>query len=163
MTRGMAGRIAAGFLTSRLTPLLALASLAAGVLGLLGTPREEEPQISVPMIDVIAQLPGAPPAEVEQRLVRPIERRMQELAGVEHVYSSASDGVALVTVRFKVGENQEASVTKVQAKLAAAMDEAPPGAMPPLVQPHAIDDVPVLALTLHAQGMDPNQIGRAHV
>ncbi len=163
MTRGIAGRIAAAFLKSRLTPLIALASLAAGGLGLMATPREEEPQISVPMIDVMAQLPGASPSEVEQRLVRPIERRMQELSGVEHVYSTAMDGLALVTVRFKVGENQEASITKVQAKLASAMDEAPPGAMPPLVQPHAIDDVPVLALTLHARDMDPNQLRQVAV
>ncbi|MBI2795380.1 MAG: efflux RND transporter permease subunit [Gemmatimonadetes bacterium] len=156
MTSGIAGRIGAAFLRSKLTPLVALASLAVGALGILATPREEEPQISVPMIDVIARLPGAPPAEVEQRLVRPIERRMQELAGVEHVYSTAGDGFALVTVRFTVGENQEASVTKVQAKLGAAMDESPPGTPPPLVQPHAIDDVPVLALTLHARDMDSN-------
>jgi multidrug efflux pump subunit AcrB len=150
VTTGIAGRIARAFLTSKLTPLVTIASLAVGVLGLLATPREEEPQISVPMIDVIAAMPGAGPQEIEQRLVRPIERRMAELPGVEHTYAMAGDGYALVTVRFKVGEDQEASITKVHARLAAAMDEAPPGALPPVVKPHAIDDVPVLALTLHS-------------
>jgi multidrug efflux pump subunit AcrB len=151
---GIAGRVAKAFIRSKLTPLITLASLAVGVLGLLATPREEEPQISVPMIDVIAAMPGAGPVEIEQRLVRPIERRMQELSGVEHVYAMAGDGYAMVTVRFKVGEDQEASITKVHAKLAAAMDEAPPGALPPVVKPHAIDDVPVLALTLHSATAD---------
>ena len=150
MTTGIAGRIAGAFLRSKLTPLIAIASLAVGALGLIATPREEEPQISVPMIDVIAAMPGAGPAEVEQRLVRPIERRMQEINGVEHVYAMAGDGYAMVTVRFRVGEDQEASITKVHAKLAAAMDEAPVGTLPPVVKPHAIDDVPVLALTLHS-------------
>jgi multidrug efflux pump subunit AcrB len=151
---GIAGRVAKAFIRSKLTPLITIASLAVGVLGLLATPREEEPQISVPMIDVIAAMPGAGPTEIEQRLVRPIERRMQALPGVEHVYSMAGDGYAMVTVRFKVGEDQEASVTKVHAKLAAAMDDAPPGALPPIVKPHAIDDVPVLALTLHSATAD---------
>jgi multidrug efflux pump subunit AcrB len=154
MSLGIAGRVAKSFIHSKLTPLLTIAALAIGVFGLVATPREEEPQISVPMIDVIAAMPGAEPLEIEQRLVRPIERRMQELAGVEHVYSMAGDGYAMVTVRFKVGEDQEASITKVHAKLAAAMDEAPPGALPPIVKPHAIDDVPVLALTLHSATAD---------
>ena len=92
---------------SRIAPLVTIASLAVGLLGLLATPREEEPQISVPMIDVIAAMPGAGPTEVEQRLVRPIERRMAEIPGVEHTYAMAGDGYAMVTVRFKVGENQE--------------------------------------------------------
>ncbi len=158
MSIGISGRIAKAFLNSKLTPLVTIASLAVGLLGLLATPREEEPQISVPMIDVIAAMPGAGPSEVEQRLVRPIERRMAEIPGVEHTYAMAGDGYAMVTVRFKVGENQEASITKVHAKLAAAMDEAPPGALPPVVKPHAIDDVPVLALTLHSATADVQTI-----
>jgi multidrug efflux pump subunit AcrB len=163
MSLGIAGRVARGFLHSRLTPLVALAALAAGALGLVATPREEEPQISVPMIDVMAQLPGAGPAEVEQRLVRPIERRLQQLAGVEHVFASAQEGFALVTARFKVGENLEASETKVHAVLASAMDEIPPGITPPLVQPHAIDDVPVLTLTFHARDLPPDVLRQVAV
>ena len=151
---GIAGRIAGSWLHSKLTPLVTLASLAVGGLAIVATPREEEPQISVPMVDVMAQLPGAGPAEVEQSVLRPIERRMREIAGVEHVYGVAGDGWAMATVRFAVGEPQDLSVAKVHAKLQAAMDEMPPGAMPPLVQPHSIDDVPILALTLHGGGLD---------
>jgi multidrug efflux pump subunit AcrB len=147
---GIAGRIANTFLASKLTPLIIVASLATGLIALIATPREEEPQISVPMIDVLAGMPGATPRETEQLLVRPIEQRMWEIPGVDHVYSTASDGGALVTVRFRVGESQELSVVKVHAKLLSAMDVLPPGATPPLVKPHSIDDVPVLTLTLHA-------------
>ncbi len=155
---GIAGRVAQAFLHSKLTPLVAIASLAAGLLGILATPREEEPQISVPMIDVIAALPGVSPREAENLLARPIEQRMLEIPGVDHVYTVAGEGYAMVTVRFEVGQDQERSVTRVHAKLAAAMNEAPPGSMPPLVKPHSIDDVPVLALTLHSRDYDANTL-----
>jgi len=155
---GIAGRVAQAFLHSKLTPLVAIASLAAGLLGILATPREEEPQISVPMIDVIVALPGASPREAENLLARPIEQRMLEIPGVDHVYTVAGEGYAMVTVRFEVGQDQERSVTRVQAKLAAAMNEAPPGSTPPLVKPHSIDDVPVLALTLHSRDYDANTL-----
>ena len=148
---GLAGRLASRFLHSKLTPLVTIASLAAGLIALLVTPREEEPQISVPMIDVIAALPGATPEEVENLLTRPIEQRMWEIPAVEHVYSMAGEGYTLVTVRFRVGEDQERSITRVHAKLFADMDRMPAGALPPLVKPHAIDDVPILALTLSSR------------
>jgi multidrug efflux pump subunit AcrB len=155
---GISGRVAKSFLNSKLTPLITFASLAVGVLGLIATPREEEPQISVPMIDVISAMPGASPAEAENLLARPIEQRMMELPGVDHVYTMSGDGYAMVTVRFKVGEDQERSVTRVQAKLAGAMDKAPVGALPPIVKAHSIDDVPVLALTLHGTDTDANTL-----
>ncbi len=155
---GIAGRIASGFLRSRLTPLVTLAALIVGGIALLATPREEEPQISVPMIDVLAALPGASPAEVENLLTRPIERMMWEIPGVEYVYSMAGESTTLVTVRFKVGANQEQSVVKVHAKLMAAMDQAPPGASAPLVRPYAIDDVPILTFTLHGGGYGSNML-----
>ena len=155
---GISGRVAQAFLRSKLTPLVTVASLAVGLLGILATPREEEPQISVPMVDVIAAMPGASPKEAENLLAQPIEQRMLEIPGVDHVYAMSADGYAMVTVRFKVGEDQERSVTKVQAKLAGAMDQAPPGALPPLVKPHSIDDVPVLALTLHSRRYDANTL-----
>ena len=147
---GISGRIAQAFLRSKLTPLVTLASLAVGGLAVVATPREEEPQISVPMIDVIVALPGAASRETENLLARPIEQRMWEIGGVDYVYGMAGDGYAMVTVRFLVGEDQEESVSKVHAKLASVMDEAPAGAMPPIVKPHSIDDVPILTLTLHA-------------
>jgi multidrug efflux pump subunit AcrB len=155
---GLSGRIAQSFLRSKLTPLVTVASLAVGLLAILATPREEEPQISVPMIDVIAAMPGASPREAENLLARPIEQRMREIPGVDHVYTTSGDGYAMVTVRFKVGEDQERSVTRVQAKLAGAMDAAPPGTRPPLIKPHSIDDVPVLVLTLHSHDYDANML-----
>jgi multidrug efflux pump subunit AcrB len=155
---GVAGRIAGAFLESRLTPLLTAAALGLGIMAVLATPREEEPQISVPMIDVLLALPGASPNETENLLVRPVERLMWEIPAVEHVYSTAGEGRALVTVRFKVGEDQERSVVKVHAKLLAATDRVPPGAMPPLVKPHSIDDVPIVTLTLHSQEYPSNAL-----
>jgi multidrug efflux pump subunit AcrB len=155
---GISGRVAQAFLNSKLTPLITVASLAVGLLGILATPREEEPQISVPMIDVISAMPGVSPQEAENLLARPIEQRMLELPGVDHVYTMSGDGYAMVTVRFKVGEDQERSITKVQAKLAGAMDKAPAGALPPIIKAHSIDDVPVLALTLHGTALDANAL-----
>ncbi len=156
---GASGRIAKAFLHSKLTPLVTFAALAVGAIAIVLTPREEEPQISVPMIDVVGALPGARPREVENVLVRPIERAMWEIPGVEYVYSTADEGRALVTVRFRVGEDQERSVTKVHAKL-AALNVAPPGAPPPLVVPHSIDEVPILALTLHSRAYGSNELRR---
>src|SRR5688500_8049663 len=110
---GIAGRIAQGFLRSKLTPLVTLASLAVGALALVATPREEEPQIAAPMVDVLVAMPGASPREAENLLARPLEQGMFEIAGVDHVYAMAGDGWALVTVQFEVGEDRERSVTKV--------------------------------------------------
>ncbi|MEO6779140.1 MAG: efflux RND transporter permease subunit, partial [Gemmatimonadaceae bacterium] len=155
---GISGRITQAFIRSKLTPLIALASLALGALAIMATPREEEPQISVPMIDVIAALPGASPKEAENLLARPMEQRMLEIPGVDHVYSVSGEGYAMVTARFKVGEDQERSITRVQAKLAGAMDQAPPGVLPPTVKAHSIDDVPVLTLTLHSSTYDANML-----
>ncbi|HSA56149.1 MAG TPA: efflux RND transporter permease subunit [Gemmatimonadaceae bacterium] len=144
----MSGRLARAFLQSKLTPLVTIASLLVGLVGLLATPREEEPQISVPMIDVMVALPGAGPTELEHVVTRVVERRMWEIPAVEHVYASSGHGWSLVTVRFTVGEDQDRAVLRVHAKLQAAMDEIPPGVSPPVVKPHGIDDVPVMTLTL---------------
>ena len=118
---GIAGRVAGSFLKSPLTPLVTIASLAVGALGIMATPREEEPQISVPMIDVIAPMPGAGPKEVENLLARPIEQKMLELPGVDHVYTRAGDAYAMVTVRFKVGEDQERRVTRESANCCTSL------------------------------------------
>ena len=155
---GIAGRVAQAFLHSKLTPLVTLASLAVGALAILATPREEEPQISVPMIDVMAALPGASPTEVENLLTRPIEKLLWEIPGVEYIYAMAGEGTTLVTVRFKVGENQDRAVSRVFTKLGSVADRSPPGAMPPLIKPHSIDDVPILALTLHGGGYGSNAL-----
>ncbi len=145
---GIAGRIARASLRSKLTPLVTLASLLVGAIGLAATPREEEPQISVPMIDVFAALPGARAAEVEARLVKPLEQALWEIPGVEYVYATSSDGGGMATARFAVGADQTASVANVHAKLFSRTDTWPGDAPPPFVRPHAIDDVPILTLTL---------------
>jgi multidrug efflux pump subunit AcrB len=152
MKVGLAGRIAHAFLDSKLTPLLIVASLALGALALLATPREEEPQIRVPMVDVAVAYPGADVADVERRVLDPIEKAMWGLAGVEHVYGTARPGFALVTVRFRVNESNEGSLVKVYERLSSARGSLPTGAQPPTVTLHSIDDVPFLALTLWTDG-----------
>ena len=119
------------------------ASLALGAMALVATPREEEPQIRVPMVDVMIAYPGAAPAEVDSRIITPVERVLWGISGVEHVYSTAQPGFALITTRFKVNESNEDSLVKVFERQAAlAPHILPPGAMTPIVELHSIDDVP---------------------
>jgi len=148
MKTGLSGGIAQRFLNSKLTPLLTAFSLVLGAGALMTTPREEEPQIRVPMIDVAVGLPGATPKEVERRLVEPLERAVWEIADVEYVYSMAQYDGAMVTARFEVGTEPEVALTRLHAKLMANMDEMPPGATPPFVTLHGINEVPILTLTL---------------
>lgn len=110
---GPAGRIGHFFIESKLTPLLVIAALAVGAFAVMLTPREEEPQIVVPIVDLFVGLPGASPAEVENRVTIPLEKRMWEIPGVEYVYSVSRPGMAMVTVRFYVGEDHERSLVKV--------------------------------------------------
>ena len=145
---GPAGRLAAAFIHSKLTPLLLVASVLLGALAVWKLPREEEPQIVVPMSDVFVRMPGASAKEVEARVTRPLERLLWEIPGVEYLYSTSSPGMASVIVRFKVGEDEERSMVRLQEKLGAHLDIVPPGASQPLIKPRSIDDVPVLALTL---------------
>ena len=152
--RGLAGRLAAGFADSRLTPLAVLASLLLGVFAVLMLPREEEPQIKVPMIDVVVAMPGATAAEVENRVTRPMEKLLWEIPGVEYLYSTSSPGASLVIVRFQVGRDPADSLVRLNQKLQANYDRIPPGVSAPLIKPRTIDDVPVLALTLHSATQD---------
>jgi multidrug efflux pump subunit AcrB len=147
-TYGAAGRIAAAFIHSKLTPLFILASIALGAFAVVALPREEEPQIIVPMVDVFTEMPGATPTEVEQRVTRPMEQLLWEVPGVEYVYSTSSTGQSMVVVRFTVGEPQEAALVRLNQKLAANADRIPPGVIGPLVKLRSIDDVPILAVTL---------------
>src|SRR4026207_409445 len=145
---GAAGRTAAAFIHSKLTPLFLLASLARGALAVVALPREEEPQIIVPMVDVFVEMPGATPADVEQRVTRPLEQVPREGPGVEYIYSTSSPGQSMVVVRFTVDEPLEPALVRVNQKLAANADRIPPGVIGPLVKPRSIDDVPILAVTL---------------
>ena len=158
MKVGFAGKIASSFLDSKLTPLVILASLGLGALGLVATPREEEPQIRVPMVDVMVAWPGAEPAEVENRLVAPIERILWGVPGVEHVYSVSRPGLAMVTVRFKVNESNEDSLVKVYERQSAMSWILPQGTLPPVVELHSIDDVPFLTLTLWGGDWSANRL-----
>jgi multidrug efflux pump subunit AcrB len=154
MKRGLAGGIAAAFIESKLTPLVIAASILIGVGAVALLPREEEPQIVVPMIDVFAELPGASPQEVERRVTTPMEKLLWEIPGVEYVYSTSSAGSSLAIVRFKVGENEEDALVRLNEKLHANVDRIPPGVIGPMVKPRSIDDVPVLALTLSSERQD---------
>ncbi len=145
---GISGRIAKAFITSKLTPLMVFAALLMGVFAVMVTPREEEPQIVVPMIDVMVAFPGASPKEVEQLVTYPMEKLLWEIKGVEYVYSIVRPGSNLTIVRFYVGENMEESLVKLYNKLMSNYDIIPPGVSQPMVKPKSIDDVPILALTL---------------
>jgi multidrug efflux pump subunit AcrB len=151
---GIAGRLARAFIHSRLTPLVIVASILLGIGAVAALPREEEPQIVVPMIDVIVQMPGASAREIERRVTSPMERLLWEIPGVEYVYSTSSPGMALTIVRFKVGEDEEESIVRLNQKLLANLDRMPAGATRPLVKPRSIDDVPVIAFTLSSERYD---------
>jgi multidrug efflux pump subunit AcrB len=151
---GIAGRIAKTFIDSKLTPLAIVAALVLGIFAVMQIPREEEPQIIVPMLDVMTAMPGASPAEVEQRVTTPLEMILREIPGVEYVYSTSSPGASLIIVRFYVGTKQEDAVVKIYSKLYANLDHIPPGVSPSIVKSRSIDDVPILALTLWGKNYD---------
>ena len=157
---GAAGQLAAAFIESKLTPLFIVASLALGAMAVVGLPREEEPQIIVPMVDVFVGMPGASPAEVEQRVTRPVEQLLWEVPGVEYIYSTSSPGQSMVIVRFHVGQNEEDALVRLNQKLQANLDRIPPGASAPMVKPRSIDDVPILALTLWSTRYDDHTLRR---
>jgi len=151
---GLAGRMAAAFIHSKLTPLIIVASLLLGVYAGVALPREEEPQISVPMVDVFVDLPGASPSEVEQRVTRPLEKLLWEVPGLEYLYSTSSPGRSMIIARFFVGEDDDRALVRINQKLAASLELLPAGASTPAVRARSIDDVPVMALTLWGSGYD---------
>ncbi len=164
-TLGLAGKVAGAFIDSKLTPLLITASILLGMGAVLLLPREEEPQIVVPMIDLFVQMPGASAKEVEERVTRPMEKLLWEIPGVEYIYSTSAPGLAMAVVRFRVGEDEEKSIVRLNQKMFAHFDLIPPGASPPLIKPRSIDDVPILALTLWSARYDHFTLRRiaAHV
>ena len=151
---GIISKILYFFVDSPLTPLLIVGSLLLGALAVYLLPREEEPQIVVPVIDVFVQMPGSNAQEVEQRVTRPLEKLAWEIPGVEYVYSTSSPGQSLTIVRFLVGWGEEEAIVQLYQKLYANLDRIPDGASRPLLKPRRIDDVPVLALTLHGGDWD---------
>ncbi len=155
---GLAGRLAKTFLNSKLTPLFILASLALGVFAVAIIPREEDPQILVPMLDIATAMPGASPAEVEERVTLPIEKLVHQISGVEYVYSTSGPGQSLVIVRFLVGTPQEDALIKVYSKLYSNFDQIPPGVSQPIIKARSIDDVPILSVTLWGDHYDGYQL-----
>ena len=147
-------RITASFVDSKLVPLIIVFAIFLGVFAVLRTPSEEEPQIIVPMIDIMVEMPGAMPEEIEKRVVGPMEKLLWEVPGVEYVYSTAMDGQALTVVRFLVGEDVEKSLIKAYSKLYQHLDWIPPGCSQPILKPRSIDDVPVLAVALTGENHD---------
>jgi multidrug efflux pump subunit AcrB len=157
---GLAGKVAHGFIDSKLTPLVIVAALLLGVFAILRTPREEEPQIIVPMLDVFVQMPGASAQEVAQRVSLPMEELLREVPGVEYVYSISHPGMSLVIVRFYVGSKEEDAIIQTYNKLYANFDRIPAGVSPPLIKVRSIDNVPIMALTLWGQNYDAYQLRR---
>jgi multidrug efflux pump subunit AcrB len=152
--RGLAGRIAEAFINSKLTPLLVIVSVLLGIFAIIALPREEEPQIKVPMIDVVVPMPGASAKEIEERVTRPMEQLLWEIPGVEYIYSTSRPGESLLIVRFFVGSNIETSLILLHDKLRSNFDRIPTGVGSPLVKPRSIDDVPILSLTFHSDHYD---------
>lgn len=145
---GIAGRVARAFITSKLTPLIVIASIILGLFAVIVTPREEEPQIIVPMIDVYVSYPGASAQEVDERVTKPMSKLLWEIKGVEYIYTISKPGMSVAIVRFYVGEDMEKSMVNLYNKLMSNYDKIPPGVSEPLVKPKSIDDVPILSLTL---------------
>ena len=154
----LAGAVAHAFIQSKLTPLVIIAALIVGAFSIWQTPREEEPQIVVPMLDVFVQMPGASAAEVEQRASIPMEKLLREVPGVEYIYSISHPGMSMIVVRFYVGTKEEDAIVKTYNKLYSNFDRIPPGVSQPLIKVRSIDDVPILALTLWGKGYDPYRL-----
>ena len=154
----LAGLVAHAFINSKLTPLFIAGALLAGAFAVLMTPREEEPQIIVPMLDVFVRMPGASPAEVQERATIPMERLLREVPGVEYVYSISQPGMSMLVVRFYVGTREEDAIVKTYNKLYSNFDRIPQGVSQPLIKVRSIDDVPILALTLWGKHYDSYQL-----
>lgn len=151
MQEGISGKIANFFINSKLTILLMVGLMIIGTYSSFLIPREEEPQIIVPMADVMVGYPGASPAEVESRVVKPLEKIIGNIKGVEHIHSMAMNGQAMIIVQFYVGEDTERSYVKLYDELMKNQNIFPQGVYPPMVKTRAIDDVPMLGLTLWSE------------
>ena len=148
--RGILTGIVRTFLTSHLSLILIITSLCLGAAAIILTPKEEEPQIVVPLADVYVSAPGASPAEVEKLVATPLERLLWQIDGVEYVYSMSRQDMAVVTVRFFVGEDREESLVKLHNKINMNIDTVPAIVKGWVVKPIEIDDVPIVNLTLYS-------------
>jgi len=158
MQEGISGKIANFFINSKLTILLMVALMIIGTYSSFLIPREEEPQINVPMADVMVMYPGASPSEIENRVVKPLEKIIGNIKGVEHIHSMAFNGYSMMVVQFYVGENSEDSYVKLYDELMKNRTMFPEGVMQPIVKTRSIDDVPMLGLTLWSEKYDDFQL-----
>ncbi len=157
--KDIAGKLAKGFLHNPLTPLLGIFLLLIGYLSLEITPREEDPQIEISGGTIIVALPGATPKEVENVIIKPLERKIREIKGVEHIYGIAAKNVGIVNVMYYIGEDRESSNLKLYDKVMQNMDKLPKNAMPPLVKPFDIDiDVPIMSVAFYSK--DPKKVNQ---
>ncbi len=156
---GPSGRIGRAFLDSKLTPLIVVAALIMGAFAIMVTPSEEEPQIKVPMIDVMVAYPGATAEEVETRAIAPLEKLLYEISNVKYIYSTSQPSGGIVIVRFEVGSDPDIAALRVHTKIGSALDQLPQGVLPPIVKPRSIDDVPVVAYTLYGdEGVETTRL-----
>ncbi|MFD1615496.1 efflux RND transporter permease subunit [Gelatiniphilus marinus] len=160
MKEGIAGKIAKVFMQSKLTVLLMIVFMVVGVYSSYLIPREEEPQIDVPMADIFVGYPGASPTEVESRVIKPLEQLISNIKGVEYVYSTSMKEQGMVIVQFYVGEDIERSFVKLYNEISKHMDKMPQGVTMPLIKTRAIDDVPMLGLTLWSEHYDDYQLSQ---
>src|SRR5579859_7327573 len=156
----LAGKISHAFIDSKLTPLVIVAALLLGAFAIIETPREEEPQIVVPMLDVFVQMPGASSQEVAQRVSLPMEKLLREVPGVEYIYSISHPGMSMLIVRFYVGTKEEDAIIQTYNKLYSNSDRIPQGVSQPLIKVRSIDNVPIMALTLWGQNYDSYRLRR---
>lgn len=156
----LAGKVAHAFIDSKLTPLVIVAALLLGVFAILETPREEEPQIVVPMLDVFVQMPGASSQEVAQRVSLPMEKLLREVPGVEYIYSISHPGMSMLIVRFYVGTKEDDAIIQTYNKLYSNFDRIPPGVSQPVIKVRSIDNVPIMALTLWGKNYDAYRLRR---
>ncbi|MGE5944700.1 MAG: efflux RND transporter permease subunit, partial [Flavobacteriales bacterium] len=158
MQEGISGKIAHFFINSKLTILLMIGLMIIGTYSSFLIPREEEPQINVPMADVMVGYPGANPTEVESRVIKPLEKIISNIKGVQHVHSMAMNGQAIIVVQFYVGEDTERSYVKLYDELMKHENIFPEGVYKPMVKTRSIDDVPMLGLTLWSENYDDFQL-----
>ena len=157
---GITGRVVEEFLTSKLPIIFIIGSLLAGAAALIVTPREEDPQIVVPVIDVMISFPGASAQEIENLVTINLERKLWEIDGVEYIYSSSRPGGAVVTTRFYVGQEMEKSILKVYSKIMAYTPDAPPGVTGWVIRPVEIDDVPIVTFALYSSTYSDYELRR---
>ena len=157
---GILSKIVEVFLSSQLSIMLIMIALCLGIFSVVITPKEEEPQIVVPMADIYVSAPGATPEEIEKLVATPLEQILWEIDGVEYVYSMATREMAVVTVRFFVGEDREKSILKLHNKIQMSLDRVPPIVKNWLVRPIEIDDVPIVNLTLFSEAYSDHELRR---